>query len=162
MEWYKAMKRLSAGMPSADDAPEVGKPSSDLPIADTDPTSLDDDELAQAYHVISQWKAWADYNVGIYAAAEIAYKQRLDTTRYKVYLDMFSDRKPINAKDGEIRVEANKEVSELREKYTVMQQNHKLFDKWSSSYAQLAMTYGGERKQRREIEAANIAAMGRD
>ncbi len=150
MEWYQSIMRLSRGMPSIDHAPEVGKPSDPLPDADVDIQNLDDEELGHAYHIISKWKAWAEYNVGIYAAAEIGYKQHLDTLRYQVYMELFDTKKPSNAKDGEIRVESDDRVRDMREKYTVMQQNHKLFDKWSSSYAQLAMTFGNERKDRRE------------
>ncbi len=150
MEWYKTLSRISKGMPSASHAPEVDRPSDALPPADLDLTTLDDDELSQTYNLISRWKAWADYNSGIYAAAEIGYKQHLDTIRHEVYLEKFSNQKPANAKDGEIRVEADPRVREMREKHTVMQQNNRLFDKWAGSYAQLAMTYGGERKDRRE------------
>lgn len=156
MEWYKTLSRMSKGMPSASHAPEVDRPSNPLPSADLDLVTLDDNELSQTYNLISKWKAWADYNGGIYAAAEIGYKQRLDTIRHTVYLEMFSDRKPANARDGEIRVEADERVRDIREKYTVMQQNNKLFDKWAGSYAQLAMTYGGERKDRRERLDKNL------
>lgn len=155
MEWYDNLKKLTKGMPPLDAAPDLGMPESEPPSLDQKIHEMDDDELSRAYHIVSKWKAYADYAVGIYAAAEIAYAQRLTEIKHDVYLRLFENNKPKNVKEGEIKVDNDPEVKGVNKYYSAMKAGHTMYRSKASQYAQLAMTYGAERKHRKDLEMAS-------
>ncbi len=139
-------------MPPLDATPEMDMPEDDPPSSKEVIADMSDERLSQAYHLASKWKAYADYAEGLYAVAEIAYAQRLSEARRTAYMRLFGDHKPANAKHGEMQVESDQTVREEARMHTAMKQGHNLYKSKSDQFSQLAMVYGSERKQRRELE----------
>lgn len=154
--WFELLGKHTQGLPQVESLPVVDVPDGDLPSASRSVTDMSDGELAANYDLVSKYKAAAEYAAGLYGALEISCKSELQAIKNRVYVDLKKDQeggKFKNKEEAEILVSLDPRVEQAEERYLAMRQGRMLHESSSSSYGQYALTYAGERKDRREREA---------
>jgi hypothetical protein len=143
-------------MPQVSEFPAVGSPEDDLPSATHHVTDMTDSELAYNYQLVAKWQAYAEYAEGYYAAAELAAQQQLGNIKRQVYTELKAqqpDGKFKNAAEAEILVGLDPRVIEADDRYHAFKTGHQLHKANASAYGKYALTFAGERKDRREKAA---------
>ncbi len=161
--WYEALRDYTKGMPQIDDFPQVDSPDEPPPSATESIKDMPEDMLGYNYQLIAKWQALAELNEGIYAAAEAALHQQYNAIKRQAHKRIKAEQpngKFTNAAEAAILVESDPEVEHAEKKWNAMKQGHVLFRAYANAYGKYALTYAGERKDRREREARRAMQAG--
>lgn len=155
--WFEELKQYTRGMKTqVDEFPAVGSPEEELPSSNIHLTDMTDEEISFNYQLVAKWQAYAEYTAGMYAAAEASCKKQLDQIERQVYREL-KDQQPgkkfTNAKEAEILVKLDPRYRQAEDRYTAFKQGHEMIKSTAGSYGKEALTYAGERKDRREKES---------